>query len=64
MIAEAQAVPCFHEWLPLTDEDRDIALNAVDGTTAPSQLSALVMTLLHPLTVDSILKRFLSRRRL
>ena len=63
MITEAQAVPCFHEWRSLTDQDRDYVLNAVDGNTSLSKLSALVLTLLHPQTVDSLLKRLLPRGR-
>jgi hypothetical protein len=64
MIAEAQTVACLHEWRSLTDDDRDAALNAITANTSPAQLSALVLTLLHPVTVDSLLKRLLPRHRL
>jgi hypothetical protein len=63
MIAEAQVVPCWHSERDLTDEEVDNLLNDVDERTSIARLSALVLTLLHPTTIDYLLKRLLPRRR-
>lgn len=62
MIAEAQKVACWHPWRDLTDQDRENVMINVKSHGSLAKLSALVLTQLHPISEDYLLKRLLPRR--